>query len=156
MEHRTIIGVFEPSTDINTLVRDLLDHGFSKTDLLILNGADSPGDRSEAGDRYELTTLFLDRGVPDPEAGYLAESVRQGDRVVSVQAGSFESAGEAEAILNRHGALEIEERAREPRISGPSAAIKETSSALSGDALDRSLKGEYQTGRTRGSRVFVW
>jgi hypothetical protein len=156
MENRTVIGVFQPSIDIAPLIRDLIDRGFSKADILILDGTKSLEDRSETRDQQELTTLFLDRGVPDPEAGYFAESVRKGEHVVSVRAGSSESASEAEAVLNRHGALEIEERATEPATSRASEEAENIASAMSAKTLDRSRQGEHQTGRIRGSRVFVW
>lgn len=156
MNNRTVIGVFQPSIDTAPLVRNLVEAGFSKADILILDGANSLDDGSEKRDEFELTTLFLDREVPDPEAGYLAESVRHGEHVVSVRADSSESASVAETVLNRHGALEIEEREREAPNSRVSEEARNIAAAMSAETLNRSLKEEHQTGRIRGSRVFVW
>jgi hypothetical protein len=147
--------------DTNRLVRDLVDRGFSKNDVLIF-GADkngsTPANLGEAAEPDELCTLFRNRGIPESEAGYFAEGVRHGDVVVSVQTNSTGSSDEAAAILDRHGAIDIEERVTRWRTGAPPArkAMDDPASSLSAQTLDRSLGEAHQSGRTRGSRVFVW
>jgi uncharacterized protein (TIGR02271 family) len=57
-------------------------------------------------------------GVPEEEAHYYAEGVRRGGILVTVAADDDREAEQAVAILKRHGALDIDERANEWRKQG--------------------------------------
>jgi hypothetical protein len=156
MENRTVIGIFKPTVDTNRLVEDLVDRGFDKNDILIFGaGGSASTDLGNAAEPDDLCTLFQNRGVPDVEANYFAQGVRFGDVVVSVQTASARGSDEAAALLDRHGALDIEERVKEWRPE-PDPKATQASATMSASALDRSLGDEHQSGRTRGSRVFVW
>jgi uncharacterized protein (TIGR02271 family) len=56
-------------------------------------------------------------GVPDTDAGYYAEGVRRGGTLVAVSAPD-DRANEAVAILNRHGAVDVERRGAAYRQAG--------------------------------------
>jgi hypothetical protein len=56
-------------------------------------------------------------GVPESEAEYYAESVRRGGAVVTVRVDESR-ADEAEAVLDRHGAIDIKERVERWRGEG--------------------------------------
>jgi uncharacterized protein (TIGR02271 family) len=64
-----------------------------------------------------LTAGLIDSGIPEEEAGYYAEGVRRGGTLVSVQAAD-ERASDAAAIMNRYGAVDIDERVSQWRESG--------------------------------------
>lgn len=57
-------------------------------------------------------------GVPEEDAHYYAEGVRRGGILVTVAADDEAEADEAVAILRRHGAVDIEERATEWKKQG--------------------------------------
>ncbi len=57
-------------------------------------------------------------GVPDEDAHYYAEGVRRGGILVTVAADDEREADTAAAILRRHGAVDIEERATEWKKQG--------------------------------------
>jgi len=156
MTKRTVIGIFEHSLDIAPLQRDLSAAGFTDNEILILHGSGAAPDPPPTRDRSDLTTLFQDRGIPGPEAAYFAEITDLGKRVVSVQASTLERAVEAEAILNRHGAIDIEEQFTQWRSGNQADKSQQTASSLSAATRDKSATDNYQTGRTRNSLVFVW
>ena len=56
-------------------------------------------------------------GVPEDEAGYYAESVRRGGAVVTVRVDESR-VDEAETLLGRHGAIDINERVEQWRGEG--------------------------------------
>lgn len=56
-------------------------------------------------------------GVPESEAEYYAEAVRRGGALVTVRADESR-VDEAEAIMRRHGAVDIEDRAVQWRSAG--------------------------------------
>ena len=75
--------------------------------------------------------VLVDLGVPDVEAQRYAEALRGGRTLVTVTVDE-ERSGRAMEILNRHGALDIEEREDVPRArryGGPSTDGKGTGSA---------------------------
>jgi hypothetical protein len=149
------MGIFDPAMNTGRLVEDLKNRGFRQNDILIF-GADSDSPESgEVAEPEDLTTLFRNRGVPDVEAGHFAEGVRQGDVVVSVQTSTEQGSDEAADILDRHGAIDIEERVAGWQSEGDPERDGEAAT-LSADTLERALVPEHQSGRTRGSRVFVW
>ncbi len=62
-------------------------------------------------------TALVEAGVPRSQAEYYAEGVRRGGTLVTVEA-SQDRKDAAEQILNRHGAVNVEERAAMWRSSG--------------------------------------
>jgi hypothetical protein len=56
-------------------------------------------------------------GVPETDAEYYAEAVRRGGALVTVRADESR-ADEAEAIMRRHDAFDIEDRVEEWRSTG--------------------------------------
>jgi hypothetical protein len=155
MSKRTVMGIFDPAVNTGRLVRELQDHGFSRHDILVFGGDPQSEESGEVAEPEELCTLFRNRGVPDVDAGNFAEGVRHGDVVVSVQTMTEEGSDEAADILDRHGAIDIEERVAGWQTEGNPEQETEAA-ALSAETLERSLAPEHQSGRTRGSRVFVW
>jgi hypothetical protein len=149
------MGIFDRGSQTGPLVQELTQRGFRRNDILIFGGNDRTEEHDEEAEPEELTTLFRNRGVPDVDAGHFAECVRQGDVVVSVQTTTEQGSEEAAGVLDRYGAIDVEQRV--PVRQGAADAEQEAeASRASAEALERSLNPGHQSGRTRGSRVFVW
>jgi hypothetical protein len=65
-----------------------------------------------------LIGALTNLGVPEEEAHYYAEAMRRGGILVSVAADSKAQAELAEAIMQRHGAIDIDQRATEWKKQG--------------------------------------
>lgn len=69
-----------------------------------------------------VTGAFMELGIPEEEALYYADEIRRGGSVVAVQAEEHR-AWQAEEVLRRHGAVDIERRregTRSPANASPS------------------------------------
>lgn len=160
MPNHITVGLFEADTNLDQVVLHLLDHGFAKTQITVLK----PREQTQAagGSRSDLTapgltTLFGDQPIPDVEAEYFYEGVRRGGAVIAVTSDSRTAAEEAAGILDRHGAVDIEKHAAQWRATGwQTQKAAKVADAKTSELLDRATQDEYQSGRTRGSRVFVW
>ncbi len=84
-----------------------------------------------------------DAGVPDEDAGLYAESVRRGGTLVTVHCDS-DRADEVSRILDRNGAVDVEERGQSYRQSGWSRFDNEAGPYDS--ALGSGPGGTYTTG----------
>jgi len=86
---KSIIGRFDPST-AERVMNDLLRRGFSRS--LIRHFPKGEGDLYEA---------LVREGIPDDEATYYVDGLRQGGALVSVQA-EEDQVDEAVKIMNRY------------------------------------------------------
>ena len=151
---KTAVGLFENPGSVDEAVRDLEANGFPRNDVRVLgepremagSGAMSiPHTDFEVGLIHDLTAF----GVVKADAEDYVQGVRRGG-VIVFATGSGDKAEAATEIMNRHGAVEIEEI---------SASRPELPSADHGEAPpDRDPS--VQTGRFRsrggGARLFVW
>ena len=151
---KTAVGLFENSGLADEVVRDLEATGFLRTDVRILKEPlemagsglmSTPHTDFEVGLTRDLTAF----GVLEGDAEAYVQGVRRGG-VMVFATGLGKKADTATEIMNRHGAVELEEI---------SALRPELPSADHGEqppVHDLSV----QTGRFRspgsGARLFVW
>ena len=151
---KTAVGLFENSELANDVVRDLEATGFLRKDVRILK---EPLEMAGSGVmstphtdfEVELTRDLTAFGLLEGDAEAYVQGVRRGG-VMVFATGLGKKADTATEIMNRHGAVELEEI---------SALRPELPSADHGEqppVHDLSV----QTGRSRspgsGARLFVW
>ncbi|MGA7472202.1 MAG: hypothetical protein WBW60_05695 [Candidatus Sulfotelmatobacter sp.] len=150
---KTAVGLFENPGSVDEIVRDLEASGFPRNEVRVLSepremagsGAMStPHTDFEVGLIRDLTAL----GVIEADAEAYVQGVRRG-AVMVFATSSGEKANAATEIMNRHGAVEIEE------ISGTRPKLPNADASQATPAHDSSI----QTGRFRspgsGTRLFV-
>jgi len=109
-----------------------------------------------------LLGALTDLGVPEEDAGYYSEGVRRGGTLVTVRADD-NMADQAVSLMNRHGAVDIDERASTWQSSGWSGysadaepystdqITTERSSYTAGSTMDTGTSGTMDTNRTSGT-----
>ena len=151
---KTAVGLFENSGLADEVVRDLEATGFPRKDVRVLG---EPREMAGSGlmstprtdfevDLIRDLTAF---GVLKADAESYVQGVRRGGVMVFATSSS-EKADAAAEIMNRHGAVEIEE------ISASRPELPNADPGRATPARDISI----QTGRFRspgsGARLFVW
>ncbi|MGC9946735.1 MAG: hypothetical protein ABSF64_10245 [Bryobacteraceae bacterium] len=158
---KTAVGLFENPGVADQVVHDLDASGFPQSEIRILRepldmavaGVTSiPHTDFEVGLGRELKTI----GASEWEANAYVQGVRRGGVLVFATRSNAEVDDAAE-IMNRHGAIKVEELiGREPGSSTTTGA----SLPLSRDANMPPARDTTQTGRIRqsgdGVRMFVW
>ena len=152
---KTAVGLFENASVADQVVHDLGAHSFPRNDIRVLR---EPLDMPVTGTMSLPHTDFQVRlelelkaiGATTPEASAYAQGVRRGG-VLVFATGSNEEVDSASEIMNRHGAIEVEElTGSAPNVAG--VIGRGAPLAYAGSAA--------QTGRTRqsggGARMFVW
>jgi hypothetical protein len=151
---KTAVGLFENPGVADQVVHDLDASAFPRNEIRILG---EPRDMAVTGIMSTPHTDFevgLDRelkaiGASDREANAYVQGARRGG-VLVFATGSNAEVDNAAEIMNRHGAIEVEELiGREPDT---------------GSMVDENMPAVHdisaQTGRTRqsggGARMFVW
>ena len=151
---RTAVGLFENPGLVDEIVRDLEASGFPWKDVRVLGEPremagsgvmSTPRTDFEVGLIRDLTAF----GVVEADAEAYVQGVRRGGVMVFATS-SGEKADAAAEIMNRHGAVEIEE------ISASRPELPNADPGRVTPARDISI----QTGRFRspgsGARLFVW
>lgn len=151
---KTAVGLFENSELADEVVRDLEATGFLRTDVRILK---EPVEMAESGlmstphtdFEVALTRDLTAFGVLEVDAEAYVQGVRRGGVMVFATS-SGEKVDAATDIMNRHGAVEIEEI---------SASRPELPTSHQGEATPIRARS-VQIGRVRspgsGARMFVW
>ena len=152
---KTAVGLFENASVADEVVRSLGANSFPRGDIRVLQ---EPVDMPVTGTMSLPHTDFQVRlelelkaiRATTPEASAYAQGVRRGG-VLVFATGSNEEVDSASEIMNRHGALEVEElTGSAPNVAG--VIGRGAPLAYAGSAA--------QTGRTRqsggGARMFVW
>jgi hypothetical protein len=151
---KTAVGLFEHPGVADQVVHDLDARAFPRNEIRILG---EPRDMGGSGSLSTPRTDFevgLDRelktiGASEREANAYVQGVRRGG-VLVFATGSNEQVDSAAEIMNRHGAVDVEELiGREPNT---------------GTMIDENMPATHdispQTGRIRqsggGARMFVW
>ncbi|MGA3041332.1 MAG: hypothetical protein ABSF54_11160 [Bryobacteraceae bacterium] len=154
---KTAVGLFENPGGAEQVVRDLEASAFPRNEIRILR---EPLDMAVAGvasiphTDFEVS-LGRDIGASEGEANAYVQAVRRGG-VLVFATGSNEGMDHAAEIMNRHGAIRVEELVgREPSGMGAMGG----SLPLSRDE-NMPVRDTTQTGRVRqsgdGARMFVW
>ena len=151
---KTAVGLFENSGLADEVVRDLEATGFLRTDVRILK---EPLEMAGSGlmstphtdFKVELTRDLTAFGVLEGEAEAYVRGVRRGGVMVFVT-GLGKKVDMATEIMNRHGAVELEEI---------SALRPELPTSDQGEVTPVHVPS-VQIGRVRspgsGARMFVW
>ncbi|MGA7293836.1 MAG: hypothetical protein WBW53_00640 [Terriglobales bacterium] len=151
---KTAVALFENSDLADQVVRDLEATGFPKNDVRVLG---EPREMAGGGlmstphtdFEVELTRDLTAFGVIEADADAYVQGVRRGG-VMVFATGSGDKAEAATEIMNRHGAVELEEI---------SASRPELPTSDQGDATPLHALS-VQIGRVRspgsGARMFVW
>ena len=151
---KTAVGLFENSELADEVVRDLEATGFLRTDVRILK---EPLEMAGSGlmstphtdFKVELTRDLTAFGVLEGEAEAYVRGVRRGGVMVFVT-GLGKKVDMATEIMNRHGAVELEEI---------SALRPELPTSDQGEVTPVHVPS-VQIGRVRspgsGARMFVW
>jgi hypothetical protein len=149
----TAVGLFENSGSVAEVVRDLEASGFNRNDVRVLSEPvemAGSGIMSTPHEDFEVALLrdLTAFGIVEADAADYVQGVRRGGIMVFAT-GSGKIAQAATAIMNRHGAVEIEKiSATGPEL--PDAHGEETPVRAP----------SVQTGRFRsagsGARLFVW
>ncbi len=153
---KTAVGLFENPNSVDEVIRDLEASGFLREDVRVLSEPfemEGSGLMSTPHNDFEVSltrdlTVF---GVVEADAEAYVQGVRRGG-VVIFATGADEKADAATGIMNRHGAVEIEEL----NTSAPHLP-----SAEHGDmapSRDSSVAaGKFRSpGTSTGARLFVW
>jgi hypothetical protein len=148
---RTAIGLFDNQAKAEQVRNELLRSGFTADSVLVLS---EPRAMAEPASSH-FTTLNIG-GVPPDDEELFWEGVRRGGALVACTS-TDRGADQAAQIMNRHGALDTEERAQEWTRTGWSRQLRRAA----GHGLEPVYPAdEAQTGRERagygGARVFVW
>jgi len=151
---QTAVGLFDNSGSVDEVVRDLEASGFPRNDVRVLGEpvemagsglTSTPHADFEVALMRDLTAF----GVVEADAADYVQGVRRGGIMVFAT-GSGSNAEAATAIMNRHGAVEIN------KISATGPALPNADHSEEPPVRDPSV----QTGRFRsagsGARLFVW
>jgi uncharacterized membrane protein len=140
---KTVIGLMANLGDAQAVVRALVESGIAQDDIGFmanqkhqlpstanLNESEGSGTLAGAGTGAALAGASLgalaggligsltNLGVPEEEAHYYAEAVRRGGIVITVAADKAAQTNVAVAIMRRHGAVDIDQRATEWKKQG--------------------------------------
>ena len=151
---KTAVGLFEHAGVADQVVHDLDASAFPRNEIRILGEpremsgdgvTGTPRTDFEVGMNREIQAI----GASEREAKAYVQGMRRGG-VVVFATGSNAEVDKAAEIMNRHGAIEVEELiGREPNTG---TMIDENMAAVHA--------GSVQTGRTRqpggGACMFVW
>ncbi len=108
---KTAVGLFEVSTTADEVVAHLLASGFTREEIKLVRRSDYEGTPGPETDILKIG------GLPQEHAGRYWEAVRQGRVLVAVTSGGA-MADRAAEIMDRDGAVDIEERTTAPLESG--------------------------------------
>ncbi len=151
---KTAVGLFENPGVVDDVVREIEVLGFPRNDIRTLNEPASfevtgvmsfPRFEFEGDLIRELTRI----GTPKAEAQNYVEGLRRGGALVFAT-GSDEGVDAAAQIMNRRGAMEIEETSGpEPQAPG---VVRESTTPIR-DNLVMSRRAQQSGG---GARLFTW
>lgn len=106
---KTVIGSFDNAAVSMQVAADLVAAGFMQTDLTELSRvATTPA---------EVIDALTGMGVEEPVALHYAEFIRRGGALVTVKV-DLSREEEAEYLMRRHGAIDIEERVEQWKGTG--------------------------------------
>ena len=143
MNHRTVTALFNNRNEATRAVEDLVNAGIARSDIRVTpeNDVSSPAElrtpydekRDEKGFWASLADLFM----PDEDRYTYAEAMNRGSIMVSASVGEPQ-AETAESILERHGAVNLDESVaswRNEGWAGYQAATAEQPSTKSSQVL---------------------
>src|SRR5688572_26096087 len=139
---KTVVGLFEDSSQAQAVVRDLQSAGFDRNDIHMAGGNASGGMSGAAG----LMATLTSSGVPADDARLYEEGVRRGSTLVRVRTDD-EDADEAIAIFNRHNPIDLDSRSSEWLGAGEATTTTATSRPAAGMAAGATARGQNVEGQ---------
>jgi uncharacterized protein (TIGR02271 family) len=138
---KTLVGLYDSLTDAERVVQDLVESGFSRSDIRIAapHVESRRGDTAYVGEwisvngEGEMIDTLTDLGVPTDEASSYAEGVRRGGALVILET-SDDWADRGLEIMDRMQPVDIEDRVtlwRQEGWTGHSATSASAASAAS-------------------------
>lgn len=157
----TIVGVYENYTQAQGAYNELLANGFDRTDLQLSPEEESANARQTSlratgtttasddqsfgsGIRNFFRNLFGDNDEYSQHADVYSEAVRRGHYLLTVHADDDTELTQATQVMNRFGAVDIDERAAHWKSRGWSG-YDETAPALSDSEIEEEHR-YYSTG----------
>lgn len=122
---KTLVGVYDTLTDAERIVQELVEYGFSRSDILLAshqaNGRPSAdiyvGEWVSAAASGDVIERLMERGVSTPEARAYAFGIRPGGVLVLLEA-SDSLADRGLEIMNRMQPVAMDDRAARWRQEG--------------------------------------
>lgn len=110
----TVVGLFDDKTHARAAMDELIEHGFIQDDIDLSNRAAAGGDTADnAGIGDRITNFFNSLFGDDEEtARTYTNAASDADAILTVQVDSSERAREAQAIFDRHDAIDAEDGTR--------------------------------------------
>ena len=154
---KTVIGLFRNPAHVDDVVREIEALGLSRKEVRTIEEPE----RFEVSGvmsfprldfEVELARALTIIGATEAEADAYTQELRRGGALVFATSSSDDEITSAAEIMNRHGAVGIEEgQAPEPHLPHAAHGVKETSS----------YTGPFSGGRVgrippNGSAYFVW
>jgi hypothetical protein len=146
----TVIGLFEHMPAADAAIRNLVERGFDRERITVIE----PGTESELAGSTEILNIA---SLPPEDAGIYREGLRRGAVLVAALANE-EQADLGVEIMDRHGAIDVEERSLAWEKAGwQRPALRAAASGMPPPEVEEPT---IQVGRSRttagGARVFVW
>lgn len=151
---KTAVGLFESRGSVDGVVRALAVEGFLSNDVRVLSeplDMPSTGALSTPHTDFEvaLTRDLMAMGATEAHAEAYVEGVRRGEILVFATAPS-DKADAAVAIMNRHGAVGVDE------VSGEQSSLPGTGPKDAPPDREPSVLSGRASSTGRGARLFVW
>jgi uncharacterized protein (TIGR02271 family) len=152
-----VIGVFEDMGKLAMVRQELTRAGFAEGDINVKSQEGSGGSRTasasagtgekeEGGIAHFFRSLFGLDSDDDEHSGLYSEAVRRNNAVVTVNASDDDKADRAEEILDRCGAIDVEERSAQWRQEGwTPAAAKQSSTSMRNTATGQAQARQATT-----------
>lgn len=107
---KSIVALYEDTETANHVVEEINQYGIDRNDTMVVAS-------DQGSDLGNLRSMLIGEGVPEQEAGYYSEGVRQGGTLVSVHADD-EQADALVDIMSRHNPIDVHDRAASWRQAG--------------------------------------
>lgn len=155
----TVIGLFDSRDEAETASQDLVKNGFAleSLDVANTNGGKTTMDKSAATSNESVgdsISNFFDSmfGNNAPEAKTYTNAAGQTEAILTVQTDSAEKATKAAEILDRNGAVDVNERGGQSQQN-----FAQTGNTTEGDVNIPVMEEELQIGKrtveTGGARI---
>jgi uncharacterized protein (TIGR02271 family) len=110
----TVVGLFDDRDDAESAMKDLIDGGFIKDSIDLSNrrSVEAEADKEGIGDKISNFFSSLFSG-DDATASNYTYAAQDAEAILTVQADSNERARLAQDILDRNGAMDVNERGAE-------------------------------------------
>lgn len=158
----TVVGLFDDKTQAQTAMQDLVKNGFVKESIDLSNkkaataptSATTPPPDESVGDSISnfFSSLF---GADSPEARNYSDVAADTEGILTVQTDSKEKASQAAEILDRNGAVDVNERANQYQAQSGATAKNKTvdKGAMKIPVIEEELQIGKRTVEQGGARV---